>query len=68
MRRRWERRRRLVWIGVLLALVVIVAVLSVVDAGLRVYDHLVSATRERRARRKLTTLRTSSLTPRISRA
>jgi hypothetical protein len=53
---------------VLLALVVIVAVLSVVDAGLRVYDHLVSATRERRTKRKLTTFRTSSLAPRISRA
>jgi hypothetical protein len=68
MRRRWERRRRLLWVGLLLALVVIVAVLSVVDVGLRMYDQLVSATRERRVKRKLTTFRTSSPTPRISRA
>jgi hypothetical protein len=45
MTRRRNRRRRLLWAGVLLGLVVIVAVLSVVDAGLRIYDRLVSATR-----------------------
>jgi len=48
--RRWERRRRLLWAGILLGLVVVVAVLSVVGAGLRVYDQLVSATRDRRWR------------------
>jgi len=47
--RRWERRRRLLWAGVLLGLVVVVGVLSVVDAGLRIYDHLSSATRDRRS-------------------
>ena len=36
----------------LLGLVVLVAVLSVVDAGLRIYDHLVAASRERRPKRK----------------
>jgi Na+-driven multidrug efflux pump len=44
MRRHWERRRRLLWAAVLLGLVMTVAVLSVIDAGLRIYDHLVSAT------------------------
>ncbi len=53
MRRRWERRRRLLWAGVLLCLVVIVAVLSVIDAGLRIYDHLLSATSDRRSRRNI---------------
>jgi len=52
MKRRWVRRRRLVWAAVLLGLVVIVAVLSVVDAGLRSYDQLVSATRDRRSKPK----------------
>ena len=47
MTRRRHRRRRLLWAGVLLGLVVIVAVLSVVDAGLRVYDYLLSVTRSR---------------------
>ena len=35
MTRRWQRRRRLLWAGLLLGLVVSVAILSVVDAGLR---------------------------------
>ncbi len=52
MTRRRHRRRRLLWAGVLLALVVIVAVLSVVDAGLRIHDHLVSATRGGRSKWK----------------
>jgi len=52
MIRRWKRRRRLLWAGVLLGLVVIVAVLAIVDAGLRFCDHLVSATRDRRWKRK----------------
>ena len=51
MTRRGHRRRRLLWAGVLLGLVVIVAVLSVADAGLRIYDQLVSATRDRRSKR-----------------
>jgi hypothetical protein len=38
---------------VLLGLVVIVAVLSVADAVLRIYDQLVSATRDRRSRRTM---------------
>jgi len=37
---------------VLLGLVVIVAVLSVADAGLRIYDHVYAATRDRRAKPK----------------
>ena len=53
MIRRWERRRRLLWAGVLLGLVVIVAVLAIVDAGLRFCDHLVSATRDRRSKRNM---------------
>ena len=53
MTRRRHRRRRLVWAGVLLGLVVIVAVLSVADAGLRIYDELVSATRDRRSKRTM---------------
>jgi len=53
MTRRRYRRRRLVWAGVLLCLVVIVAVLSVVDAGLRIHDHLVSATRGGRSKRTM---------------
>ena len=48
MRRHWGRRRRLIWAGVLLGVVVIVAVLSVVDAALRAYDRLVAATRDQR--------------------
>lgn len=56
MTRRWQRRRRLLWAGWLLGLVVIVAVLSVVDAGLRIHDRLVSATRGRRSTRKTNTL------------
>ena len=52
MTRRWQRRRRFLWTGVLLALVVTVAVLSVVDAGLRIYDHVYAATRDRRAKPK----------------
>ena len=62
MTRRRHRRRRLVWAGVLLGLVVIVAVLSVVDAGLRIHDHLVSATRGGRSKRKKNTVfRTAGL-------
>jgi hypothetical protein len=38
---------------VLLGLVVIVAVLSVADAGLRIYDQLVSATPDRRSKRNM---------------
>ena len=53
MTRRGHRRRRLLWAGVLLGLVVIVAVLSVADAGLRIYDQLVSATRDRRSMRNM---------------
>jgi hypothetical protein len=53
MTRRGHRRRRLLWAGVLLGLVVIVAVLSVADAGLRIYDQLVSATRDRRWKRNM---------------
>lgn len=56
MMRRWERRRRLLWAGLLLGLVMVVAVLSVVDAGLRIYDHLVSATLERRSMRNGTAM------------
>ncbi len=52
MTRRRHRRRRLLWAGVLLGLVVIVAVLSVADAALRIYDQLVSATRGGRSKRK----------------
>lgn len=55
MTRRWQRRRRLLWAGRLLGLVVIVAVLSVVDAGLRIHDRLVSTTRARRPKRKTNT-------------
>lgn len=51
MTRRRKQRRRLLWAGLLLGLVVIVAVLSVIDAGLRIYDQLVSATRDRRPKR-----------------
>ena len=47
MRRHRERRRRLLWAAMLLGLVMLVAVLSVVDAGLRIYDHLVAASRRR---------------------
>ena len=50
MRRHWERRRRLLWAAVLLGLVVIVAVLSVVDGGLRLYDHVSGAARNRRTK------------------
>jgi uncharacterized membrane protein SpoIIM required for sporulation len=50
MTRRLHRRRRLLWAGVLLGLVVIVAVLSVAAAALRIYDRLVSATRDRRSK------------------
>ena len=53
MTRRGHRRRRLLWAGVLLGLVVIVAVLSVADATLRIYDQLVSATRDRRSKRNM---------------
>ena len=53
MTRRLHRRRRLLWAGVLLGLVVIVAVLSVADATLRIYDQLVSATRDRRSKRNM---------------
>jgi uncharacterized protein involved in exopolysaccharide biosynthesis len=53
MTRRLHRRRRLLWAGVLLGLVVIVAVLSVADATLRIYDQLVSATRARRSKRNM---------------
>jgi hypothetical protein len=53
MTRRRHRRRRLLWAGVLLALVVIVAVLSVADAALRIYDQLASATRARRSKRNM---------------
>ena len=52
MTRHWKRRRRLLWAGLLLCLVVIVAVLSVVDAGLRIYDRVSAATRDRRAKPK----------------
>ena len=52
MTRHWKRRRRLLWAGLLLCLVVIVAVLSVADAGLRIYDHVYAATRDRRAKPK----------------
>jgi hypothetical protein len=38
---------------VLLGLVVIVAVLSVADAALRIYDQLASATRARRSKRNM---------------
>ena len=62
MTRRWQRRHRLPWAGRLLGLVVIVAVLSVVDAGLRIHDRLVSATRGRRPKRKTNTVfRTAGL-------
>ena len=62
MTRRWKRRRRVLWAGLLLCLVVIVAVLSVVDAGLRIYDQRVSATRDRRSTRKANTVfRTAGL-------
>ena len=60
--RRWQRRRRLLWAGVLLGLVVLVAVLSVVDAGLRIHDHLVSAARDQRSKRtENTVFRTAGL-------
>jgi hypothetical protein len=52
MRRHGERRRRLLWAALLLGLVVIVAVLSVVDGGLRLYDHVSGAARDRRAKPK----------------
>ena len=52
MTRRGHRRRRLLWAGVLLGLVVIVAVLSFADAGLRIYDRVSAATRDRRAKPK----------------
>ena len=55
MMRRWERRRRLLLAGVLLGLVVIVAVLTVVDAALRAYDSVSSGFR-RRSKRKETAL------------
>jgi hypothetical protein len=62
MTRRWKRRRRVLWAGLLLCLVAIVAVLSVVDAGLRIYDQRVSATRARRSTRKTNTVfRTAGL-------
>ena len=62
MTRRWQRRRRLLWAGLLLGLVVSVAILSVVDAGLRIHDQLVSATRGRRSTRKMNTVfRTAGL-------
>ena len=48
MRRHWERRRRLLWAAMLLGLVLAVAVLSVVDGGLRLYDRVSAATRDRR--------------------
>jgi hypothetical protein len=44
MTRRRHRLRRLLWAGLLLGLVVIVAVLSLADAGLRIYDQLVAVT------------------------
>ena len=70
MTRGRKRRRRLLWAGVLLGLVVIVAVLSVVDTGLRIYDHLASATHDRRSKRtENTTFRAARLaipTPRAS--
>jgi len=44
MTRRRHRLRRLLWAGLLLRLVVIVAVLSLADAGLRIYDQLVAVT------------------------
>ena len=53
MTRRRHRLRRLLWAGLLLGLVVIVAVLSLADAGLRIYDQLVSATRARRSKRNM---------------
>ena len=53
MTRRRHRRRRLLLAGVLLGLVVMVAVLSVTDAALRIYDQLVSATRARRSKRTM---------------
>ena len=56
MTRRWKRRRRLLWAGVLLGLVVIVAVLSVVDAGLRMHDRARSAVRLRGGRRTASTI------------
>ena len=62
MIRRWERRRLLLWAGVLLGLVVIIAVLAIVDAGLRFCDHLASATRGRHRKRKVNTVfRTAGL-------
>ena len=56
MTRRRHRRRRLLWAGVLLGLIVIVVVLSVTDAVLRIYDQLVSATRARRSKRNTLSL------------
>ena len=53
MTRRRHRRRRLLWAGVLLGLVVVVAVLSVADAGLRIYDQLATVTRDRRSKRNM---------------
>jgi hypothetical protein len=53
MTRRRHRRRRLLWAGVLLGLAVTVAVLSVADGALRIYDHVLSAARDRRAKRKM---------------
>jgi hypothetical protein len=53
MRRYWERRRLLLWAGLLLGLAMTVAVLSVVDAGLRIYDRLVPASRDRRSKRNI---------------
>jgi hypothetical protein len=56
MTRRWQRRRWLLWAGVLLGLLVIVAVLTVADAGLRIYDQVVSTTGNRRSKRKENTM------------
>lgn len=62
MTRRRKLRRRLLWAGVLLGLVVVVAVLSVVNAGLWLHDQVRSAARDRRTKRTATTtFRTAAL-------
>ena len=57
MTRRRRLRRRLLWAGVLLGLVLVVAGLSLLDAGLWVRDQVVAAGRFRRTNRRERTLR-----------
>ena len=51
MNRRRRLRRRLLWAGVLFGLVLLVAVLSVLDAALGVRDRVVASRRPRRTDR-----------------